>query len=128
MYKVVKLKDFTAVQRSPQFFVEVTEGIDKKFSANYLKFIKGRDPIAQDKVCMINTGYSAVYVITEGELTFIFYENEETERVSLHKKEYVYITENTKYEITGNGELLTVCLPAYTEEMYSFPDKPEGFS
>jgi mannose-6-phosphate isomerase-like protein (cupin superfamily) len=125
MYKVVKNTDFETIERSPNFLVEVTEQLDKKFSANYLKFIHGRDPIEKNKVCMINDGYSVVYVITEGELTFTFYGENKRENVVLKKKEYVYVTANTKYEINGNGELLTVCLPAFTEETYSFPQKPQ---
>ena len=125
MYKVAKLKDFTTIQRSPRFFVEVTEDVDAKLSANYLRFINGRDPVEEDKVCTINEGYSALYVITDGELTFTFFENEKSEKVLLRKKEQVFVSSGTKYEITGNGELLTVCLPAYKEEMYSFPEKPQ---
>lgn len=124
MYKVAKLKDFNIIKRAPQFIVEVTEDIDKSFSVNYLRFINGRDPVEEDKVCMINDGYSALYVITEGELTFTFFENGKKEEVFLRNKERVFITAGTKYEIKGNGELLTICLPAYKEEMYSFPEKP----
>jgi mannose-6-phosphate isomerase-like protein (cupin superfamily) len=125
MYKVAKLKDFTTIKRSPQFIVQITEDVDEKFSTNYLRFINGRDPVEENKVCMINDGYSALYIVTEGELTFTFFENGKSENVLLKNKERVYITAKTKYEITGKGELLTICLPAYKEEMYSFPQKPQ---
>src|SRR5476649_2224889 len=105
MYTVSKHEDHKKFEKSPGFLIQNTGIISSDISLTYIKLENQRDPAEKQKAIQINEGYHGIYVITEGEITFTFYLQENQERVILQKKEYVSITSGTMYDIEGSGEI-----------------------
>jgi len=122
-YKVGSKINFETIEKASGFFITRTGSLSKDVGIGYLELMDGRDPANNDELIELNEGYSCVYLCTKGGVTFSFYGNQEVRRVTLSEEEYVYITPGTKYEINGNGKLLSVQLPAYSSEMFLHPKK-----
>jgi len=124
MYKVAQFEDFHTFEKAQGFSIQNTGVSSPRFSLTYIRLEDTRDPADLDRVISIREGFEGIYLVLEGELLFTFYTKGTHQKVVLKKKEYVHITPGTEYEIEGRGELLLVCLPAWSEKMYFFLKKP----
>ncbi len=124
-YQVGKRVEIKRITKGEGFDIEKTKATSPNFSINYLSLNNSRDPSEPDKVGQINEGYSAIYIHKEGSLTFILYEDGKKKAVQLQEGEYIYLTPGTLFEINGTGKIILIALPAYSEEMYSHPRKPQ---
>ncbi|MBU0708715.1 hypothetical protein KJ596_03110 [Patescibacteria group bacterium] len=120
-FYISKLDKQTQVRKGSGFIVRPTGKLVDDFSITYIELNDSRDPPDSDKATEINKGFSCIYVVIQGRLTFTFYEQDGVKETILQEKEYVYVTPGTKYQIKGTGILLTIALPAYSDQMYSHP-------
>ena len=122
-FSVAKLGKFKSFEKAQGFFIENTPSTGDSFSVTYVKLNDARDPSELDKLIELNPGFSAIYIVVDGVVSFRFYEGDSTTSAVLSKREYITVTPGTKYEIKGTGELALICLPAFSDKMFSHTDK-----
>lgn len=117
-------KNLKEINKGQGFKISLPEHVSENFSIAYIELENGRDPVAKNTVITLNKGYTGLYLVTAGTITFNLYENSEWNEEILASGESIYLTAGTLYEISGTGTMTLINFPSHSNDTYSHPPRP----